>query len=372
MAFCSPRRPSFLPPPFLLSSALLWIFVLAASLPAQDSPSADVPMTTLHAYADLIQIPVLVLDHDRNFTPKVDPTRFSIRLDSGHPFLPTYIRPEGDDPIALSILLDVYDLDRTALPRIDKAIANLAPLSLHPRDRVSIYTLDCSLNHVNGLYPPSTVLLSRSVDAVLYSWKQRVQQKKSSACPRTFGLWDALFYLVDQLKGVPGRRVILALSSGIDHGSRLTWNQTKSYAQSEGVSVFGVRYVGTDSFGHEAEFHSSSGEIDIFSSVCELSGGIVVASNDDDMPGTLKRILHMIRDRYIVEFPRPRSVTTGVHDILVSIAKSNAIIRPGGISFPLPDASIVTNPGTLPSNPKTTPELGTRRILRPSPPEDEP
>ena len=99
----------------------------------------------LHVYANLIQIPVVVLSPFRTPLAPIAPSRFSISLDSGPQFRATHVRPEGDDPISLSILLDARGSQDDLLPKIDAAIADLAPLSLQARGHVSIYALDCSL-----------------------------------------------------------------------------------------------------------------------------------------------------------------------------------------------------------------------------------
>jgi hypothetical protein len=103
------------------------------------------PVMTLHAYADTVQIPVLVLGPDREPIGPIATKRFSISLDEGPLFRATHVRVEGDDPISLSIVLDVNGSQMELLRKIDEAIAGLAPLSLGARDHVSVYTLDCSL-----------------------------------------------------------------------------------------------------------------------------------------------------------------------------------------------------------------------------------
>ena len=75
---------------------------------AQDAPTPkDEPIRTLHVYANLIQIPTLVLglNRERLKTPIAE-SRFSVSI---HRTVvsATHVRLEGDDPISLSILLDV-------------------------------------------------------------------------------------------------------------------------------------------------------------------------------------------------------------------------------------------------------------------------
>jgi hypothetical protein len=76
---------------------------------AQDGPTPrDAPIPTLHVYANLIQVPILVLDSQRRpLKKRISANRFSVSIDSGPWFRATHVRQEGDDPISLSILLDV-------------------------------------------------------------------------------------------------------------------------------------------------------------------------------------------------------------------------------------------------------------------------
>jgi hypothetical protein len=103
---------------------------------------------------------------------------------------------------------------------------------------------------------------------------------------------------------------------------------------------------------------------DPFHSLCELSGGTVIMSDTRLLPDALKRFVAMLRERYIVEFPRPANATAGLHVQEVRIAKSNAFIRPAGISVPLPDPAVLADPTTISTGPELTPDTGTRVPLK--------
>jgi hypothetical protein len=85
----------------------------------------------------------------------------------------------------------------------------------------------------------------------------------------------------------------------------------------------------------------------------------------------LKDFVAMLRERYIVEFPRPTKslpgghaeALPGEHDMEVRIAKGKYFIRPAGISVPIPDAAVLADPATVPSDPSLTPQPGTRKPL---------
>jgi hypothetical protein len=336
-----------------------------AVLVAQDAPvPKDEPITTLHVYANLIQIPTLVLgaNRERLKTPIAE-SRFSISIDFGRLFRPTHVRLEGDDPISLSILLDTSGGTAELMPKIGNAIARLAPLSLHPKDHVSIYAMDCSLVQASNDVPAESQGLKTAVDSALQSWAARRQNEHEPKCEQSVHLWDALAQMSGQLSKLPGRRVILAVSSGYDKGSRYTWNQTRALAESRGVAVFGLDYIPQFARDTTQMILKRSSE-DAFLSVCELSGGIILSANTRSIDEALKRFVEMLRERYIVEFPRPANATAGVHVKEVKIARSNAFIRPAGTSVPIADPALLGDPTTVPSDPTRAPEAGTRMPMK--------
>src|SRR6185437_15102769 len=82
---------------------------------AEGTPPAQA--YTLHAYANLIQVPTLVLGADRHPLPPFSREQFTLRLDSGPPFHPAQIHREGDDPISLAIVIDDSAPPRESFPR---------------------------------------------------------------------------------------------------------------------------------------------------------------------------------------------------------------------------------------------------------------
>src|SRR5277367_6784734 len=175
---------------FLLCVLGLQIVLGGAALAAQEGPtSRDEPIHTLHVYTNLIQIPTLVLGPNlEQLKAPIAESRFSVSIDSGRWFRATHVRPEGDDPISLSILLDVDGDEAELMPKIGDAIASLAPLDLHPKDHVSIYALDCSLIRSLNDVPAESGVLKAGVDSVLESWTFRRRNRHSPHCKQSVHL----------------------------------------------------------------------------------------------------------------------------------------------------------------------------------------
>jgi hypothetical protein len=248
------------------------------------------------------------------------------------------------------------------MPKISNVMAGLAPLSLHPKDHVSIYVLDCSLVRSLNDAPADALQLKLGVDKALESWRVRQQNRKEPSCQQAIHLWDALTYIASELYKLPGRRVILAVSQGDDEGSGRTWNEVRAYMQATGVAVVGMTHIYTAKEVGHAVFLRWSSE-DPFHLVCELSGGVVLLTHGSELEETMKRFITILRERYIVEFPRPANATSGAHSMEVAIGASNDYIRSAGISVPIPDAAVLADPTTVPSDPARAPEMGTRHPM---------
>lgn len=343
----------------------VWVFVWAlcaegwvGGLPAR-AQDADVP--TLHVYANTIQIPVLVLGEDRKKIAPIAPNRFNVSFDGGPPFRASHVRLEGDDPISLAILLDMSGQEVELSSKLEDAIAELVPLSLRGQDHVSVYGLDCELTRYANDVPADAAHLRKLVHEELQSWVDRRRAKGDSRCEPEVKLWDALAFVTNQLSGLPGRRVILAVTDGKDRGSKYRWNEVRVFAQASAVAIFGMTYVPWLAVGAPGV----SNVLDPFRSICELSGGLVFSANRSDVGARLKGFVALVRGRYIVEFPRPYNSTKGQHELVVTIDKSKAFIRSTGISVPLQDAKVLADPTTIHPDSTSAPEEGRHPILTP-------
>jgi hypothetical protein len=338
----------------LLATTALWT---AWGLARQEKPSQhDEPMTTLHVYTDLVQMPTLILSQgQKGIEPRIDERRFSIRVDSGPWFKVTHVRPEGDDPISLSILLDHSAMDLTS--EIDRQIADMAPDLLTPRDKVSLYGLGCGLNRSLHDKPANRAMLLQGVEALITPWRSTTW-KEQRCTQHHVGLWDALGYIAKQMEGVSGRRVILVVSDGNDHGSVRKWNELRAYVQAAGIAVFGI------TMPLRPTSIMARNDTYPFLALCELTGGTLMVRMPEFMEETLQRFVIMLRERYILEFPRPSNSTRGAHAVDIRIAGGDKYyVRATAVTARLLDESVKKDPTTVPSDPSRAPEQGKRRVL---------
>jgi hypothetical protein len=78
----------------------------------------------------------------------------------------------------------------------------------------------------------------------------------------------------------------------------------------------------------------------------------------------LQQWIQLLRGRYVVEFPRPQAISSGQHDIVVSIKKDGyAFTSIAGVSVSLPDPKITEDPNYVPSDEGSDIPVGKRRPL---------
>jgi len=279
-----------------------------------------------------------------------------------------HVRHQGDDPISLTVFLDATGQQAPLMPRLDALIAALATGSLHPIDRVSIFVLDCGLTRSIYDAPATPDRLRGAVDAALKERNARIEDHKS--CTYSPPLWDEMAQAMKQLAELPGRRIMLAITDGIDRGRSVTmWSDLKDFAQIKSISIFGlaptVPPINLSAAGRIADAKGPSTE-DPFNLLCQLSGGIVLRARLEDLDRQLHEFVTMVRERYILDFARPRNDSIGKHSIDVSLVKTLAFIRPAGVAYAVLDHA--NDPSTIPRDTTNAPEEGKRKILAPSTP----
>jgi hypothetical protein len=334
--------------------ACVWASVLLLA-PCCRAQQDEKPVFTLKVYANLVQVPTLVLDHDRRPLPPIDFRRFLVSLDEGKKFAPTHVRMEGEDPLDLAILLDVSGSQRDLIQSFADAATAMAAKSLHAQDRVSIYALNCSLIRSALLMPVEPGRVKDAVQRALSA--PELNATKSGACRNHAYLLGAMVAIVKELSGGPGRPAVLVVSEGVDSGSTVSWNGLHAFAAAEGVALFGMNDGYTD-----PQSVWRTDKADPFRGLCESTGGIVMEASGRDLQKRLQQWIALLRNRYVVEFPRPQRLSTGGHNIEVSIKRDGlAFVTLAGVSVSLPDPKMTSDPNFIPSQQGADIPVGTRR-----------
>jgi hypothetical protein len=326
----------------------------------------------LHAYTNLVQMPTLILTSKYRPIPPLRKDQIFIKLDSGPAFHPVKMHIEGDEPLSLAVLLDVSDRNDPLMRHIPQLLPQLAQRSLlTPQDTVSLFSGDCKLVR-SALATPATSEGLRH--AIEQGWAAPgLHGESNRRCAGSLRLWNFSAKALETLASLPGRRVLLIISSGEDKSSSTKWSQLAKYANQQNIAVFGLRELMrlqlTRGFsvppeGGAGVYSASLEGEDPFLQLCELTGGVVLATPEKQLPESLRNIFTMVRGRYILEFPRPDDSTPGVHTVDVKVPSLDAFTTAASVTISTPDPTQTADPTTIPSSPSPA-LMGKRRVLAP-------
>lgn len=341
-----------------------FVLFLASAL-AYSQEEVDPAAPTLRVYTNLLQIPTLVLDSRHQPIKGIAENRFRVSIDSGPKNRVTHVRAEGEDPIALAILVDTARLSGSMRSRLQSAITGLVPNSLHSGDSVSLYSLDCQLSRGAVAKPTSAATLSPTAALLFGGSKGADKSRGKESCAQHWNLVDSIVAAVQGLKDESGRRVLLVLTDGIDRGSRTAWDAARNYASDQGVAIFGIvpsTDVSMPIMGRRGVVGmETESAVTNMPALCDPTGGFVLDNTNASLASQMRDFVALVRNRYIIEFPKPNA-DAGRHRMEISVEKlSGAMIRAAGASVPVADLELAKDPNTIISGPENAPEVGTKR-----------
>jgi len=313
--------------------------------------NAQSPIATIHVYTNLEQVPVLVLTADHQRLKPIDTSRFLVRLGSGPFFVPKYVRQEGDDPISLAILIDATSQKNEFIPQLSQSISELAPDYLHSHDLIAVYRFDCNLIRTLYFKPADSAVLKDAVDHALDSWRSGGEKQISGkSCKPSMPLLDSMSKTLADLSHQPGRHVLLVVSDGKDTDSKTPWTQVARSAQTDSAAIFNLTNLSVKALKNEEDNSpgrmvyrpEATGNLSVLQNpenkldlICELSGGLQIPTERRFEAVRLKEFTQMLRERYILEYPRGKERTAGITNLEVSLGTDYLYIRPSGVSAPV-------------------------------------
>ena len=345
------------------SSLLLLLIAAFAAVPfhAQDAPQSEPEGSapyTLHLYARLVELPTLIF-FPKDEKPTLDPQQINIKLNSARPFHPISIRLEGNDPLSIAFLFDVSGDQTKLITAIQKDFSEWVTHSLRPQDHVSIFALDCNLIQTSKDVPASPSILQSGLNVALVSPLLQGDSPPAS-CRNSSRLRGSMVLVMRKLQQLPGRRILVIITSGRDGKSQITWQQLASEAGIDSVTVFGLSTHGPLEFQGVSDLYNFTRQ----------SGGVFFTPTTTELPKALDQIISLLRGRYILQFPMPEDKTPVAYRVLVTVPKFDAITLPSGVSVPLPNPSLDHPSTDLPSQappPESSPQTRDPQPATPNP-----
>ncbi len=265
-----------------------------ASAPAQ--AQAVLPDTsTIRVSTDLVQLPVLAFRVPFRPAPGLR-VGFTIRLDGGPPFHPSYVRVEGTEPIGVSVVVDLPEPDEAEpVSHAMQAAFQAWPAELlHEEDGVSFYAAGCRLMRSSATRTTGAAraLLLRAASSSIF----QDALKGGPACPRP-RLDLVLQTTMAQSSTTYPWRVVLLLTRGEQTFDPAQLQTLRDVAALHGITLFAIRY------SRESSPDTSNGNLD---ALVSSLGGVSLASSYADLGRIMETILGAVRQRYILSLGRRR------------------------------------------------------------------
>jgi VWFA-related protein len=313
---------------------LCFLFSCVVGL-AQDTKAPD---DALRIEATLVNVPVIVSDRDGRFIPGLKKTEFTLYDNGVKQDIESFDAAEA--PLNVAILIDT---SRSTIPVLNdiKNAAKKFLKELRPNDRATVIAFD---NDVRELSPLTgdRKQLERAVDSA------RIGDDWGTL------LNDAVAFVIkNRFKTVTGRKAIIILTDGDDHGSIVTTDQMIDTATESEALIYPIFYTfDLDRFGppmrgpfggrgplgrlggrrgpgrrqrdriKEREKYAES----LMKELADVSAGRFFKSDGTNLGKAFKAIAEELRSQYQLSF-YPETMDGTERKLKVQVNRSDVVVR---------------------------------------------
>ena len=212
----------------------LILLASGASLLAQ--PADEQP---IRVDVDVVNVLCTVSDKRGALVTNLHKEDFEIR-ENGRKQEIRYFARDTDLPLTVAMLMDVSGSVRQAIGAEREAAGRFFDAVIRPTDHALLLGFSSTLVLWQD-FTSSTVLL-RSALAQLHAIRFRGLPAEGQPMPGTL-LYDAVYQTaVGKMKGVPGRKMMLIVSDGLDNGSRMHMEEALQAVQETNTIVYAICY----------------------------------------------------------------------------------------------------------------------------------
>jgi VWFA-related protein len=330
-------------------------------------PTAPGPTTTIHAEARLVAIPVVVRDRKGVLVPNLAKADFSLQID-GQPQVIRYFDKDNDLPLTLGLLVDtslsqrkVLDEERTASSAFLDGMLGTRPAAVPMQtaaarpaekpvpDRAFIIQFARESELLQDLTDskPKLQAALKQIDSPSFGGSSGSNDPQNQSDPnnsdngngRSRGgrgggagttLYDAVFLSSDELmKKQHGRKAIIVLSDGDDHGSKESLASSIEAAQRADTIIYAIYFKGEDHGGGGRGGGNRGGgnggdRVDgkkVLQRMCDETGGRLFEVKGKETVATIyTQIAEELRSQYRIGYtPTAADATDGYHRIDLTI-----------------------------------------------------
>jgi VWFA-related protein len=180
---------------------------------------------------------------------------FAIEED-GHPQVIKYFSQETDLPLTIGLLIDTSGSQRRVLDKEKSATSKFIEIMREDKDQAFLIKFDSEAELMQDLTPSRKKLQSALNDvqpAAPRQLQRRDPNSSGGGAPNRGGtiLYDSILLASDEeMKKQKGRKALILLTDGDDHGSRVSLTESIEAAQKSDTLVYSIYFVGEEPQGN--------------------------------------------------------------------------------------------------------------------------
>jgi VWFA-related protein len=237
----------------------------APSSAAADQPSLKQPATTLSVRVDVVNVFATVRDKHGQIVPNLTKDDFVLSED-GRPQGIHYFAKESDLPLTLGLLVDTSLSQRRVLDEERSASGSfLQQMVRADKDKAFLIHFDREVELLQDLTSSHEKLAAAINKLQTPEFTQTGAGGGSDPYPRSGRgsvhhgggtlLYDAVYLASDELmKKQEGRKALIVLSDGVDHGSKETLDTAIETAQRANTVVYSILFKDDEAYGNHGGF----------------------------------------------------------------------------------------------------------------------
>jgi Ca-activated chloride channel homolog len=293
--------------------------------------TAQLPGSQIRVESALVTVPVIVSDSQGQFIPGLEADDFKLFHDGAQEKISLFLT--SDEPFKIALLLDSSMSTTTVLDKIKKAARRFL-LQMRPNDLAMVVSFDSEIR----------VLCPLSSD------RRELEKAIESAETRGSGtkLRDAILQIQNRFRPFSGRKAIVLLSDGDDHGSAVKAPELRDAVLSSGILIYSIFYSIDyrelmKEFGAPLRMPSSSRKVQETNAIwaeqerksalylqelSDLSAGRFYRSKVTEFDQAFRQISDELHSQYLIGFYPDKSKLDGnLHSLSVQVNMQGVTVR---------------------------------------------
>jgi len=282
--------------------------LLAAPVHAQNQ---ELPTPTIRVDVSVVNILCTVRDRDGRLVANLDQSDFDIREEGERQEI-VYFSRETQLPLTLGLLVDSSISQQRLIPDQRRAAAAFFEQVLTPQDAAFLISFDVNVELLQDI-TGSADFLRQGLERIRVNGGSSAGSARGPFPQTQSGgthLFDAVFLAADEiLEPEVGRKALIIISDGQDHGSMIDRELAIETAQRADVILYAILF-------HDRGFYGWGGRAyrgdRVLKEMAEETGGrLFEADNDRELSSAFEQISNELRSQYSLGYTPTNAARDG-------------------------------------------------------------